>query len=189
MALGVDAIGLVFHPTSPRAVEVDQAARLLEALPAFVTAVGLFVDAEAERVQAVLERVALDALQFHGTESPDECARFGRPWIKSIAVRPGVDLEAEARRYSGARSLLLDTYDLALAGGTGRCFDWGLVAAQRAGCSILAGGLTAANVADAIRQLRPYAVDVSGGIERAKGLKDRDKMNDFMKGVRDGDQS
>lgn len=189
VALGVDAIGLVFHPASPRAVEIEQAVRLVDALPAFVSAVGLFVDAEAERVRAVLERVALDVLQFHGAEPPAYCHGFGRPWIKAIAVRAGVDLEAEAHRYAGARSLLLDTYDPALAGGTGRCFDWGLVSARQARLGILAGGLTAANVAEAIRQLRPHAVDVSGGIEQAKGLKDPDKMTDFMKGVRDGDQS
>lgn len=189
VALGVDAIGLVFHPTSPRAVDAEQAAALVAAVPAFVTAVGLFVDAEADRVRAVLERVPLGALQFHGKEPADYCRSFGRPWIKSVAVRPGADLEAEAQRYAGATSLLLDTYDPALAGGTGRRFDWDLVRAQQAQRMILAGGLTAANVADAIRQLRPYAVDVSGGIEQAKGVKDPDKMTDFMKGVRDGDQS
>lgn len=189
VALGVDAIGLVFHPASPRAVKVEQAAGLVRALPAFVSAVGLFVDAEAEQVRAVLERVPLDLLQFHGAEPPGYCAGFGRPWIKAVAVRAGLDLEAEARRYSAARSLLLDTYDPTLAGGTGRCFDWDLVSRPQARCNILAGGLTAANVADAIRRLRPHAVDVSGGIEGAKGLKDPGKMTAFMKGVRDGDQS
>lgn len=189
VALGVDAIGLVFHPASPRAVDAEQAAALVAAVPAFVTAVGLFVDAEADRVRSVLERVPLGALQFHGHEPADYCRSFGRPWIKSVAVRAGVDLEAEAQRYAGATALLLDTYDPALAGGTGRRFDWDLVPAQQAQRIILAGGLTAANIAGAIRQLRPYAVDVSGGIEQAKGVKDPDKMTDFMKGVRDGDQS
>ncbi|WP_462319988.1 phosphoribosylanthranilate isomerase [Halochromatium sp.] len=187
--LGVDAIGLVFHPASPRGVDAAQAVQLAAAVPAFVSTVGLFVDAEAERVRSVLEQVPLAALQFHGAEPADYCRSFGRPWIKSVAVRPGVDLEAEARRYEGASALLLDTYDPVLAGGTGRSFDWGLVPAQQARRMILAGGLAAANIADAIRQLRPYAVDVSGGIERAKGVKDPDKMTDFMKGVRDGDQS
>ncbi|MBK1621233.1 phosphoribosylanthranilate isomerase [Lamprobacter modestohalophilus] len=189
VALGVDAIGLVFHPASPRGVDAEQAAALVAAMPAFVTAVGLFVDAEADRIRAVLERVPLGALQFHGHEPADYCRSFGRPWIKSVAVRAGVDLEAEAQRYAGASSLLLDTYDPALAGGTGRRFDWDLVPAQQAQRMILAGGLSAANIAEAIRQLRPYAVDVSGGIEQAKGVKDPDKMTDFMKGVRDGDQS
>jgi phosphoribosylanthranilate isomerase len=189
VALGVDAVGLVFHSASPRAVDAEQAAALVAAVPAFVTAVGLFVDAEADRVRAVLERVPLGALQFHGKEPADYCRSFGRPWIKSVAVRAGVDLEAEAQRYAGATALLLDTFDPALAGGTGRRFDCDLVPAQQAQRMILAGGLSAANVADAIRQLRPYAVDVSGGIEQAKGVKDPDKMTDFMKGVRDGDQS
>ena len=189
VALGVDAIGLVFHPASPRGVDAAQAAQLVAAVPAFVTTVGLFVDAEAERVRSVLEQVPLAALQFHGAEPADYCCSFGRPWIKSVAVRAGVDVKAEAQRFAGAGSLLLDTYDPALAGGTGRSFDWGLVPPEQAQRIILAGGLTAANVADAIRQLRPYAVDVSGGIEQAKGVKDPDKMTDFMKGVRDGDQS
>ncbi len=187
--LGVDAIGLVFHPASPRGVDAAQAAQLAATVPAFVTTVGLFVDAEVECIRSVLEQVPLAALQFHGAEPADYCRSFGRPWIKSVPMRAGVDLEAEARRYQGASALLLDTYDPALAGGTGRNFDWGLVPSEQAQRMILAGGLTAANVADAIRQLRPHAVDVSGGIEQAKGVKDPDKMTDFMKGVRDGDQS
>jgi len=189
VGLGVDAIGLVFHPASPRAVEPAQAARLVAALPAFVSAVGLFVDAEPDQVRAVLARVPLAALQFHGAQPPDYCRGFGRPWIKSVAVRPGVDLTAVARRYAGASSLLFDTYDARLAGGTGRRFDWSLLPRELAGRHILAGGLSAETVAEAIRQLRPHAVDVSGGIEQAKGIKDLDKMTDFMKGVRDGDQS
>lgn len=189
VALGVDAIGLVLHPASPRAVDLPRAAQLAAAVPAFVTVAGLFVDAPADRVRAVLKQVELDVLQFHGAEPADYCRSFGRPWIKSVAVRPGVDLDAVTERYAGARALLLDTYDPALAGGTGRCFDWGLVTVRQAQRAILAGGLSAANVADAIRQLRPYAVDVSGGIEQAKGVKDSDKMKDFMKGVGDGDQS
>ncbi|NEX18478.1 MAG: phosphoribosylanthranilate isomerase [Halochromatium sp.] len=189
VGLGVDAIGLVFHPASPRAVEPAQAARLVAALPAFVSAVGLFVDAEPDQVRAVLAQVPLAALQFHGAEPPEYCRSFDRPWIKSVAVRPGVDLAVAARRYAGASSLLFDTYDARLAGGTGRRFDWSLLPSELAGRHILAGGLSAETVAEAIRQLRPYAVDVSGGIEQAKGVKDPGKMTDFMKGVRDGDQS
>lgn len=189
VALGVDAVGLVFHAASPRAVEPEQAAQLTAALPAFVTAVGLFVDASPEQVRAVLEGVPLGALQFHGQETAEYCRSFARPWIKAIAVRPGLDLEAEARQFAGASSLLLDTYDPALAGGTGRRFNWDLVPSSLASRCVLAGGLRADNVAEAIRQLRPHAVDVSGGIEHAKGLKDRDKMTAFMNGVRDGDQS
>ena len=189
VSLGVDAIGLVFHPASPRGVDAAQAAQLVAAVPAFVTTVGLFVDAEAEWVRSMLGQVPLGSLQFHGAEPADYCRSFGRPWIKSVAVRAGVDLAAAMQRYADASSLLLDTYDPALAGGTGRRFDWGLVPSDQAGRIILAGGLTAANVTDAIRQLRPYAVDVSGGIEQAKGIKDPDKMTDFMKGVCDGDKS
>jgi phosphoribosylanthranilate isomerase len=187
--LGVDAIGLVFHPASPRSVNVEQAAALVAKMPAFVTAVGLFVDAEPERVRSVLDQVALGALQFHGHESPDYCRLFHRPWIKAIAVRPETDLDAETRRFGGAHALLLDTYDASLAGGTGRKFDWTLVPPTMAAQVVLAGGLQPDNVASAIRQLRPFAVDVSGGIEHGKGIKDHQKMSDFMKGVRDGDQS
>ena len=187
--LGVDAIGFVFHPASPRAVDVEQALGLVAMLPAFVTAVGLFVDAEPERVRSVLDRVPLGALQFHGHETPEFCRLFRRPWIKAVAVRPETDIDAETRRYGGARALLLDTYDASLAGGTGRRFDWSLVPRSIAPQIVLAGGLRPDNVASAIRQIRPSAVDVSGGIEVGKGLKDRQKMSDFMKGVRDGDQS
>jgi phosphoribosylanthranilate isomerase len=189
VAVGADAVGLVFHSASARAVEPGQAAQLVAALPAFVTAVGLFVDAAPERVRSVLDAVPLGALQFHGHEAPEYCRSFGRPWIKAVAVRRGIDLDAEARRYAEAASLLLDTYDPAMAGGTGRCFDWGLVPPRFAASCILAGGLEPDNVAAAVRQLRPHAVDVSGGIEHAKGVKDRDKMIAFMKGVRDGDHS
>jgi len=187
--VGADAVGLVFHSGSARALQPVQAVELVAALPAFVTAVGLFVDAAPEQVRSVLDAVPLGALQFHGQETPEYCRRFGRPWIKAVAVRPGIDLDAIARRYAGASSLLLDTYDPTMAGGTGRRFDWDLVPPRLAADCILAGGLQPENVAAAIRQLRPHAVDVSGGIEQAKGIKDGDKMTAFMKGVRDGDHS
>lgn len=187
--LGVDAIGLVFHPGSPRAVDIDHAVRLSAAVPAFVTLVGLFVDAGEERVHEVLRHVPLGALQFHGRERPADCARFERPWIKALAMRDDLDLATEAAAYDGASSLLLDTYDPALAGGTGRRFDWERVPPALAPHIILAGGLDPGNVADAIRQVRPHAVDVSGGIEAARGVKDHSKMAEFMRGVRDGDQT
>jgi phosphoribosylanthranilate isomerase len=189
VVLGADAIGLVFHPPSPRAVTPEQAARLAEAVPAFVTLVGLFVDADPASIRATLERVPLGALQFHGREAPEDCTGYGLPWLKAIAVRPGVDLEHEARRYGAAASLLLDTYDPRLAGGTGRRFDWDLVPPSLAGSIVLAGGLDPGNVAEAIRRTRPYAVDVSGGVESSKGVKDQVKMQNFFRGVRDGDQS
>ncbi|WP_328988047.1 phosphoribosylanthranilate isomerase [Thiorhodovibrio winogradskyi] len=185
---GADAIGLVFFDKSPRAVAVEQARALAAAVPAFVTLVGLFVNAEPTLVRAVLARVPLGALQFHGTEPPDYCQAFERPWIKAIAVREGTDLSRAAKDYQGAASLLLDTYDPNKAGGTGRCFDWELVPEWLARRSILAGGLSPENVALAIARVRPHAVDVSGGIERDKGLKDSEKISAFMQEVANGDQ-
>lgn len=187
--LGADAIGLVFHESSPRAVTIPQARALVQALPAFVSTVGLFVDAGAERVQRALDEVPLDLLQFHGSESPTECARFGRPWIKAVAVRPGLDLSRVSADYVDAAGLLLDAYDPGRPGGTGQSFDWGRIPMGLSGDIILAGGLSPENVAAAIRRMRPYAVDVSSGIEAAKGIKDEAKMAAFMQGVRDGDQS
>ena len=189
VAAGVDAVGFVFHPLSPRALTVDQATRLCAVLPAFVTAVGLFVDAPAPRVREVLERVPLDLLQFHGDEPPALCAAFGRRWIKAIRMRPGLDLATEAQIYQGASGLLLDAFDPVLAGGTGKTFDWGRIPARLDLPILLAGGLRPENVAEAIRQVRPYAVDVSGGVESAKGVKDPTKIAAFMRGVSDGDSS
>lgn len=187
--LGADAIGLVFHDPSPRVVGLEQGRSLQACLPPFVTSVGLFVDAEPERVRATLDRVPLDLLQFHGEEPPDYCAAFGRPWIKAIRVRPGTDLRVLRARYGAAAGLLLDAYDPVRAGGTGQSFDWDLVPLDLAPHIVLAGGLDPHNVAEAIRRVRPYGVDVSGGVEAAKGIKDRQKMAAFMKGVFDGDQS
>ena len=188
-AAGTDAIGLVFYAPSPRAVETEQARTLLEVLPAFVTSVGLFVNAEPDLVRSVLARVPLDSLQFHGEEPPDYCGAFHRPWIKAVRMRPGADLKALVERYGGAKGLLLDTYDPTAAGGTGRRFDWDLVPEWLAPRIILAGGLNPGNAAEAVRRLRPYALDVSGGVESAKGVKDRGKMEAFIQGVKDGDES
>ncbi len=188
-AAGADAIGLVFHPASPRAVTPDLARRLCDHLPPFVTVVGLFVDAPQEAVSSVLDRVPLELLQFHGDEDPALCASFGRRWLKAVRMRPGLDLDAVARHYAGAAGLLLDAYDPVLAGGTGQRFDWGRIPATLARRIVLAGGLTPENVADAIRRVRPYGVDVSGGVESAKGIKDRAKIFRFMQGVKDGEQS
>ncbi len=187
--LGADAIGLVFYDPSPRAVGIEQARRLCAALPPFVTSVGLFVDAAPDQIRSTLARVPLDLLQFHGEESPEYCAAFGRPWIKAVRMRPGIDPQSLPELYPGAAGLLLDAYDPARAGGTGQCFDWDLVPPDLAPHIVLAGGLDPDNVAVAIRRVRPYGVDVSGGVEAAKGLKDRQKMAAFMKGVCDGDQS
>lgn len=187
--VGTDAIGLVFYARSPRAIGIEQARALLNALPPFVTSVGLFVNAEADFVQSVLARVPLDALQFHGDEPPDYCDAFHRPWIKAVRMRPGTNLAGLVEQYGSASGLLLDTYDPATAGGTGRRFDWDLIPKWLAPRIILAGGLNPENVADAVRRVAPYAVDVSGGVESAKGMKDQAKMEAFLNGVRDGDDA
>ncbi|MGE5154345.1 MAG: phosphoribosylanthranilate isomerase [Bdellovibrio bacteriovorus] len=189
VAAGADAVGLVFYPGSPRAVTVDQGARLCARLPPFVAAVGLFVDATEPQIRGVLDRVPLDLLQFHGEEPSSLCARLGRRWIKAIRMRPGLDLAAQARTYRGGSGLLLDAFDPVLAGGTGQTFDWGRIPADLGLPIVLAGGLKPDNVAEAIRRVRPFAVDVSGGVESAKGIKDPAKISAFMQGVRDGDST
>jgi len=187
VAAGADAIGLVFYAPSPRAIGVERARALVDALPPFVTSVGLFVDAEPDFVRSVLARVPLAMLQFHGEEPPAYCDAFHKPWIKAIRMRPETDLRALTRRYRDARGLLLDTYDPAAVGGTGRRFDWDLVPDWLAPRIILAGGLDPGNVAEAIRRVGPYAVDVSGGVEAARGVKDHAKLEAFLQGVNDGD--
>jgi len=160
---------------------------VLEGLSPFVTVVGLFVDPTEAEVRDVLERVPLDLLQFHGDEPPEFCAQFGRRWIKAVRMRPGVDLRAERERYAASSGLLLDAYRPGVPGGTGTAFDWRLIPRELVGEVILAGGLAADNVRSAIRQVRPYAVDVSGGVESAKGIKAEDKMAAFMREVARGD--
>lgn len=182
---GADAIGLVFYGKSPRAVSVEQAAAILHALPPFVTTVGLFVDMPRDELQQLLQRLPLDLLQFHGDESPADCEGFGRPYIKALRVRPGEGVAAAMAPYTGARGILLDTFVEGVPGGTGASFDWSLVPEDAAKPIILAGGLDSDNVARAIRQVRPYAVDVSGGVEASKGIKDADKIRAFVRAVRD----
>lgn len=182
-ALGADAIGLVFYGQSPRAVNPAQAAVIVRALPAFITVVGLFVNAKPDEIQALLEAVRIDALQFHGEESPAECRRYHRPYIKAVAMRDGIDVRAFARDYADAAGLLLDNYQEGKPGGTGATFDWSRVPRDLDKPVILAGGLTPENVAEAICLTRPFAVDVSGGVECAKGIKDMEKMAAFIKGV------
>jgi phosphoribosylanthranilate isomerase len=189
VAAGVDAIGFVFHPPSPRAVSPQDARDLCAGLPPFVTAVGLFVDASPEHVRSTLNRVPLELLQFHGEEDPELCASFGRRWIKAIRMHAGVDLAEEQRRYEQAAGLLLDTFDPARPGGTGRRFDWDRIPAAIASSIVLAGGLDGENVGEAIRRVRPFGVDVSGGVEASKGVKDQDKIRDFMQRVNDVDIS
>lgn len=182
---GADAIGLVFYGKSPRAVSIEQAAAIVQALPPFVTSVGLFVDMPHDELQQLLQRLPLDLLQFHGDESPADCEGHGRPYIKALRVRPGEDVSAAMAPYAGARGILLDTFVEGVPGGTGASFDWSLVPENAAKPIILAGGLDAGNVATAIRQVRPYAVDVSGGVEAGKGIKDAGKIRAFVRAVRD----
>ena len=181
---GADAIGLVFYPPSPRYVAAAQAAMIARALPPFITTVGLFVNPAAEQVEAVLNEVHLDVLQFHGDEPPEFCAGFGLPYLKAIRVKAGVDLVQCAIRYQEAQGLLLDAYVEGTPGGTGQSFDWELIPTELPLPVILSGGLVAANVADAIRRVRPWAVDVSSGVEASKGIKDAAKIAAFIEGVR-----
>lgn len=180
---GADALGLVFYPPSPRHVSVPQAAAIAAALPPFVTTVGLFVNPDVAEVEAVLRELHLDVLQFHGDETPEFCARFGVPWLKAVRVKPGVDLVQCAIRYRDAKGLLLDAFVAGTPGGTGQAFDWGLIPAELPLPVILSGGLDPDNVRAAIEQVRPWAVDVSSGVEASKGIKDAAKVAAFMRGV------
>ena len=181
---GADAIGFVLYPKSPRAVSACRAGELARRLPPFVSPVLLFVNAEARELQAGLDAVPNAMLQFHGDESPDECESYQRPYIKALRVKAGDDIAAACATYAGARGILLDTYVEGVPGGTGEAFDWSLIPEGLSKPIILAGGLNCANVAAAIEQVRPYAVDVSGGVEQSKGIKDHHKIRAFMQAVR-----
>lgn len=180
---GADAIGLVFYEPSPRCVSLEQARAVVAALPPFVSVVGLFVDAPIEQLTETLAAVHLDLLQFHGKESPDSCRVWGRPYIKALRMREGLDVHQAAVDYSDATGLLLDSYQPGVPGGTGQAFDWSRIPADVPKPIILAGGLDPDNVAEAVRQVRPYAVDVSGGVEAAKGIKDAAKIEQLIRGV------
>jgi len=177
---GADAIGLVFYDQSPRNVSINQAIEIANHIPAFVSVVGLFVNAEPSFINEVITNAKIDLLQFHGDETPEECASYSLPFIKAIRVKSDTNLIQYAKEYAGAKALLLDTYTEGVAGGTGHVFDWNLIPKQLAKPIILAGGLNASNVADAIQQVLPYAVDVSGGVEASKGIKDAVKIAAFM---------
>lgn len=184
---GADAIGLVFHGASPRNVAVEQAAAICAALRPFVTTVGLFVDAAAATVYDTLQKVPLDLLQFHGDESAEYCRGFSRPYIKAIRMADGVDLQLAAAEYSDARGLLLDAYHKGVPGGTGETFDWARIPDGLPLPVILAGGLEPENVAEAVRSVHPFAVDVSSGVEAEKGIKDAAKIIAFIRGVNSAD--
>ncbi|MCF6236609.1 MAG: phosphoribosylanthranilate isomerase [Gammaproteobacteria bacterium] len=182
-SMGVDAIGLVFYAPSPRAVDIQCAQDIVHLLPPFVSVVGLFVNAAEPEIKNILANVHLDVLQFHGDESVQCCEAYGKPYIKAIRMRDGVDLKAEAHHYSSAQALLLDAYQKGVPGGTGNTFEWAAIPAGLRKPIILAGGLKPTNVVEAIMQVQPYAVDVSGGIELSKGIKDPLKMFEFVEGV------
>ncbi len=180
---GADAIGLVFYEKSPRHVTLQQAIELASAVPPFVSIVGLFVNAEPDFVNEILESVPLDLLQFHGDESPEYCSQFNKPYIKAIRVKAGVDLVQCASDFTGAKGLLLDAHVEGVPGGTGVTFDWTLIPRQLSLPVILSGGLDIRNLALAIEQVSPYAVDVSSGVEVNKGIKDAEKITAFINEV------
>jgi len=184
---GAHAIGLVFYKPSPRCITPAKAAEIIRALPPFITAVALFVDAGEEEVRSTLKQAPVALLQFHGAETPAFCRQFGQSYIKTVKMKPGVDLLQYARDYHDAKALLLDTYVEGLQGGSGVAFDWGLIPRGLPLPVILSGGLTAENVVDAVRRVRPIAVDVSSSVESAKGVKDAHKIAAFVKGVRNAD--
>lgn len=181
--LGADALGFVFYPPSKRAVTPDQAVRLMALVPAFVTRVGLFVDASPEVITEIAKRTRLNLIQFHGSETPADCEAIGLPYIRAIRMRPEVDVLAEMEAYASASGFLLDAYQPGIPGGTGAQFDWGRIP-QTSVPVILAGGLTPDNARDAIDAVAPWALDVSGGIESEPGIKDPDKMARFIQASR-----
>ncbi|MCX7961119.1 MAG: phosphoribosylanthranilate isomerase [Burkholderiales bacterium] len=183
---GADAVGFVFYPPSPRCLEVATARRLRRAAPAFVTTVALFVNAPPADVARVVAEVRPDMLQFHGEETPEYCESFGLPYIKAARVRAGIDLLEYWRPFAGAAAWLADAWVEAY-GGVGARFDWSLLPARPARPLVLSGGLTSANVGAAIRALRPWAVDVSSGVESAKGIKDAARIAAFIAEVRNAD--
>ncbi len=189
-ALGVDAIGLVFYSPSPRHVEIEQALDICQQLPAFVTTVALFLNADDAYVTEVVARVPVDCLQFHGTEEPAYCERFARPYIKALGMGSisQQELIARAKAFDTARGLLLDSHIQGKAGGSGEIFDWSEVPRQLNRPVILAGGLAVGNVAEAINRVRPWAVDVSSGVEADKGVKSIELMSAFMKEVDNASQ-
>ena len=184
---GADALGLVFYAPSPRSVDVDTAAAIVRSLPPLLTTVGLFVDPSADEVEAVLERCALDCLQFHGGESAEFCRSFGRPYLRAVSMRPDLDAAAVVRDHDGARGFLFDAWREGTPGGTGETFAWERIPPMERPW-LLAGGLTPVNVGEAIRRVRPPAVDVSGGVERERGVKDPQLIRAFIAAVRSADR-
>jgi phosphoribosylanthranilate isomerase len=180
---GADALGFVFYAPSPRAVNAGQAQAIMQTLPPYVSKVGLFVNASAAEVQQVIKETSLDCLQFHGDESANYCEQFNLPYYKAIRVKPGVNLIQCELDFASASALLLDTFSEKAVGGTGLTFDWKLIPAGMQKPLVLAGGLNPENVMQALQQVRPYAVDVSGGVEVQKGIKSPEKIAALMQQV------
>jgi phosphoribosylanthranilate isomerase len=185
---GADAIGLIFYPPSPRLLTLERAREIAVGLPPLVARVAVFVNPAATDVEAVIRACRPDLLQFHGEESADFCRGFGVPYLRALRVRPGVDLLESLSPFGDAAGWLLDAYRQELYGGTGEAFDWDLIPRGLARPLILSGGLDAENVGAAIRRVRPWAVDVSSGVEAAKGVKDERRIAAFMEAVRSADQ-
>lgn len=185
---GVDAIGLVFYPPSPRNVSIEQAENIVNALPAFVTVVALFVDEQESQVREVLSKVSIDCLQFHGDETAEACRLYNKPYMKAIRMKPEMDVMAIAEEYKDASALLLDAYHPGIKGGSGSQFDWGLIPNDCALPVVLAGGLNVGNAMQAVQSVRPYALDVSSGVESSKGIKDVAKMAAFIQAINEGDR-
>ena len=179
---GADAIGLVFYPPSPRYVDLPTAAMLASAIPPFVSIVGLFVNADAATVNETLSAVPLHVLQFHGDEDDGYCRQFNRPYLKAARVKPGMDLLQYAASFASAQAILLDAFVEGYGGG-GKVFDWSQIPPTLGKPIVLSGGLDAENVGDAIVRVRPAAVDVSSGVEAAKGIKDAEKIRAFVDAV------
>lgn len=184
---GADAIGLMFYRPSPRYISLGRARDIARQTPAFVTTVAVFVNPSREEVEEVIRECDIALLQFHGEEAPEFCASFSRPYVKVARIRPGLDLIKYLSPYAAAKAWMLDAFHDDLWGGTGGAFDWGVVPNNMAKPVILSGGLTADNIPDAIRRLRPHAVDVSTGVEISKGVKDAAKIAAFMKAVKNED--
>ncbi len=188
ISCGADAIGLVFYAASPRAVTAEQAASIVAVVPPFVTVVALFVNETASRVNQVLSSLSIDVLQFHGDESAEFCQQFNRPYIKAVRVKADLDLGNACRAHSTAKGILLDAWQEGVPGGTGKTFDWRFAALELPLPVVLAGGLNAGNVSEAMAALHPAAVDVSGGVELSPGIKDQVKINQFISAVKIADQ-
>lgn len=184
VAAGADALGFMMYEESPRFVESTTAAEIVRRLPPFVSTVGVFVNASRDQVLETSRHVGFDLLQFHGDESDDFCREFGPGYIKGVRVAEDTDVTSAVAAYPHARAVLLDAHVQGIYGGTGRTFDWHKAVSDPGKPVILAGGLTPANVCQAIRAVRPWAVDVSGGVEKDKGVKDPEKVRAFVNAIR-----